>query len=58
MVQLEKTPHSIAVGRFQARLGRELRRNDLTALYFEFGEQAHRAEGKAFEAHKAEVLGR
>ncbi|WP_329289535.1 hypothetical protein [Streptomyces pseudovenezuelae] len=58
MVHLEKTPHSIAVGRFEAHMNRRLRGNDLTALYFEFGERAHRAEVKAFEAHKAEVLGR
>jgi hypothetical protein len=57
MVYLEKTPHSIAVGRFQARVNRELRRNNLLALRLEFAEQMHRAEVKRFEGYKAAVLG-
>ncbi|MFF8845515.1 hypothetical protein ACF08N_22780 [Streptomyces sp. NPDC015127] len=58
MVHLEKTPHSIAVGRFQANMNRRLRRNDLTALYFEFMEQTHRAEVKRHQAYVDSVLGR
>ncbi|MFJ6893574.1 hypothetical protein [Streptomyces hokutonensis] len=58
MVSLEKTTYSIQMSRFRARINGGLRRNDLRFLPLEFGERLHDAEIKAFEAHKAEVLGR
>ncbi|WP_436739944.1 hypothetical protein [Streptomyces sp. BBFR102] len=58
MVSLNKTEQSIAVGRMRARIGRELRKNNLVALSLEFAERQYRADVKRFEAHKAQVLGR
>ncbi|WDS51796.1 hypothetical protein SEA_TRIUMPH_82 [Streptomyces phage Triumph] len=57
MVSLDKTPHSIQYGRVRAKILAGVRRNDLRHLALEFGEQAHQAEVKRFEAHKAKVLG-
>jgi hypothetical protein len=58
MVSLDKDTHSIQISRFRARINAGLRRNDLRVLPLEFSERLHDAEVKAFEAHKAEVLGR
>ncbi|MGW0861281.1 hypothetical protein [Streptomyces sp. NPDC002611] len=58
MVSLDKTPHTISLGRVHARINAGLRRNNLLALSLEFGERAHRIEVARFEAHKAQVLGR
>jgi hypothetical protein len=58
MVSLDKTTHSIQLGRYRAHINAGIRRNNLTCLWFEFGEQVLAAETKAFEAHKAEVLAR
>ncbi|WAB08784.1 hypothetical protein SEA_ANDRIS_80 [Streptomyces phage Andris] len=57
MVSLAKTPQSISYGRMRAKILEGVRRNNLLALSLEFGEQAHQAEAKRFEARKAEVLG-
>ncbi|MEX1655534.1 hypothetical protein ABZ960_20495 [Streptomyces pseudovenezuelae] len=58
MVSLDKDTYSIQFGRYRARINAGLRRNDLRILPLEFGERIHDVEVKAFEAHKAEVLGR
>jgi hypothetical protein len=58
MVSLDKTEFSIQYGRYRALINAQLRRNNLVALSLEFGERVHDAEVKAFEQHKAEVLGR
>jgi hypothetical protein len=58
MVSLDKSTYSIQYGRYRARVNAGLRSNNLRALSLEFGERVHDAEVKAFEAHKAKVLGR
>jgi hypothetical protein len=57
MVSLDKTAQSIGYGRMRAAINRGVRRNNLLALSVEFGERAYDVEVKAFEAHKAAVLG-
>jgi hypothetical protein len=58
MVSLDKSTYSIQYSRYRARVNAGLRQNNLRALSLEFGERVHDAEAKAFEAHKAAVLGR
>jgi hypothetical protein len=57
MVSLDKTPQSISYGRVRAQIGRELRKNNLVALFLELGERAYLADVARFEAHKTAVLG-
>jgi hypothetical protein len=57
MVSLDKSTYSIQYSRYRARVNAGLRSNNLRALSLEFGERVHDAEVKAFEAHKAKVLG-
>ncbi|MGW6600589.1 hypothetical protein [Streptomyces sp. NPDC055036] len=56
MVSLDKTRYSISYGRMHARIGKELRKNNLVALSLEFGERAYRVEAASFEAYKATTL--
>ncbi|MEU0344224.1 hypothetical protein ABZ092_36115 [Streptomyces bobili] len=57
MVSLAKTPQTISTGKMRAAINAGVRKNNLLALSLWFGERAYDAEVKAFEAHKAAVLG-
>lgn len=58
MVSLDKNEYTIRRGRMRAAINRELRRNNLAALFLDFSERIYDAKVKRFEAHKAEVLAR
>jgi hypothetical protein len=50
MVSLDKTPESIAAGQVEASVNRGLRKNNLIALWMEFGYRANVAKVEGQEA--------